>query len=229
MGGRQVDVPDVRGLSQKDAAAEALEQVRAQVGGPGPGVQPRLPRQHGGDAGPACRQDGQAGPEGLPDAEPRARSSARCRSAGQVAASGRALHRAGGLHGGHDRPRPPAPDTYADEVLATDPPPGGGAVSGSVVNILVSKGPPRDHATSCRISRASPTSRRESRWSGSGMVVRESGDESGLLDCPGRRSLMQEPPPGFIVARGDTITLTVSSDRRRGDSSYDRTLRPASG
>jgi len=98
--------------------------------------------------------------------------------------------------------------TYADEVLATDPPPGQGAVSGQVVNILASKGLPRTKYILPVLKGKSYIAVRV-QLERLGMLVRPTGGEDGLASVRSK-VLMQEPPPGFIVGRGDTITLSVS-------------------
>jgi beta-lactam-binding protein with PASTA domain len=48
-----------------------------------------------------------------------------------------------------------------------------------------------------------------------GIVVNESGSEDDLASLSSR-IVMQQPPPGFIVARGDTVTLLVSRKYEEG-------------
>ncbi len=99
--------------------------------------------------------------------------------------------------------------SYPDEVLSSNPLPGVPAVSGTVVNILASKGSPRTRYILPDLKGKSyfPVRIQLERL---GMLVRESGSEKDLMS-PKSRILMQQPPPGFIVSRGDTITLSVSS------------------
>jgi serine/threonine-protein kinase len=98
--------------------------------------------------------------------------------------------------------------TYADEVLATDPPPGQSAVNAQVVNILASKGLPRTKYILPDLRGKSYIAVRI-QLERLGMLVRQAGGEDDLASTRSK-VLMQEPPPGFIVGRGDTISLSVS-------------------
>jgi serine/threonine-protein kinase len=100
------------------------------------------------------------------------------------------------------------PGTFADEVLATDPTPGQGAANGQVVNILASKGLPRTKYILPDLKGKSYIAVRI-QLERLGMLVRQAGGEDDLASTRSK-VLMQEPPPGFIVGRGDTITLSVT-------------------
>jgi beta-lactam-binding protein with PASTA domain len=107
-----------------------------------------------------------------------------------------------------------SPGTHRDEVLATDPPMGGGAMRGGAVNILVSKGPPATRYLLPDLTGRSYIVARI-QIERLGMFVRESGNQSDFM-TPGARIVAQDPPAGFIVARGDTITLSASARFERG-------------
>jgi beta-lactam-binding protein with PASTA domain len=210
VGGRQVDVPDVRGLSQKDAVAaldksglesECLGQEYS-IDYPDSAVMIQDP--------PSGRTVKQGRKVFLTlSSGPELRDIPYC-SGKTLRTAELFIERAGFTVG--TVARVTRADTYADEVLATNPPAGTSGVSGTVVNILASNGPPRTKyilpdlkgktyfVVRIQLERV-------------GLAVRQAGDEAdfGSLET---KVLMQEPPPGFIVARGDTITLSVSPGRR---------------
>ncbi len=105
--------------------------------------------------------------------------------------------------------RVPSPKGYQEEVLSTEPMPGSRAVRGSLVNILVNDGAPdpkvilpdlRDHAyltVKMRLERL-------------GLFVKESNiDEK--FNALRARVVLQRPVAGFVVSRGDTVLLVISS------------------
>lgn len=105
--------------------------------------------------------------------------------------------------------RVPSPGGYPEEVLSTEPMPGSRAVRGSLVNILVNDGKPdprvilpdlRDHAYL-------PVKMRLERL---GLFVKESSiDEE--FNALRSRVVLQRPAAGFVVSRGDTVLLVISS------------------
>jgi eukaryotic-like serine/threonine-protein kinase len=101
------------------------------------------------------------------------------------------------------------PGSFTDEVLATDPRSGERAASGTVVDILASKGAPRTKYIMPDLRGKSYLAVRL-QLERSGMSVEATGNE-GDLGSGKSRVKAQEPPPGFIVAAGDTISLSVSA------------------
>jgi serine/threonine-protein kinase len=104
--------------------------------------------------------------------------------------------------------------SYPDEVLSTDPPPGSRATRGSVVNVLVSTGEPKTRYLLPDL-RGKYYIQARFQIERLGIVVNESGSEDDLASLSSR-IVMQQPPPGFIVARGDTVTLLVSRKYEEG-------------
>lgn len=212
VGGRNVDVPDVRGLSQ-GAAAEALEEVGLKWGLVAGEYSLDYPEStvviQEPPAGRTVKQGRKVfialseGPEfsEVPFCQGKS-----------LRAAELFIERAGLTVGMVAETT--SPGTHADEVLATDPPAGGGAVRGGAVNLLVSKGPPASRYLVPDLTGRSYVAARI-QIERLGMVVRESGDEREFLR-PGARIASQDPPPGFIVARGDTIALTASAGRDGG-------------
>jgi beta-lactam-binding protein with PASTA domain len=98
---------------------------------------------------------------------------------------------------------------YPDEVLSCEPSPGSRAVRGSLVNILVSEGPRdlkvilpdlRDHAyLPVKLS-----------LEHLGLFVEETNMDK-EFNALRARVVLQRPPAGYVVARGDTVTLVISS------------------
>ena len=207
VGGRQVDVPDVRGLSRDDAVA-ALDKC---------GLKSECLGQEYSIDYPDSTVMIQDPPSGRTVKQgrkvfltlslgPELRDIPHC--SGKTLVTARLfIERAGFTVGTITRVT--RPNSFVDEVLATNPPAGQSGVSGTVVNILASKGEPRTKyilpdlkgktyfAVRIQLERV-------------GLAVRSSGEEAEFGSMRSK-VLMQEPPPGFIVARGDTITLSVSS------------------
>jgi beta-lactam-binding protein with PASTA domain len=109
--------------------------------------------------------------------------------------------------------RAPSRKGYPEEVLSTEPLPGRQAVKGSPVNILVNDGPPRTRVLL-------PDLRGESyitvkmRLERLGLFVRESSldDEFNPLRS---KIVMHEPTAGHIVSRGDTVSLIITIEERK--------------
>jgi serine/threonine-protein kinase len=100
---------------------------------------------------------------------------------------------------------------YADEVLSTEPLPGTRIVRGGLVNVLVNDGPPR--------ARVILPDLRDEGYLGVkmklerlGLFVRESSTDEDFNPLRSR-VVMHEPPAGFIVSRGDTVNLIITSRR----------------
>lgn len=100
---------------------------------------------------------------------------------------------------------------YTDEVLSTEPLPGSGVLRGSLVNILVNDGAPKPRvllpdlrdegyvAVKMKLERL-------------GLFVRESSMDKDFNPLRSR-VVMHEPPAGHIVSRGDTVNLIISSKK----------------
>jgi beta-lactam-binding protein with PASTA domain len=103
-----------------------------------------------------------------------------------------------------------AEGTRRDDVITTDPPPGAFAVRGSVVNFLASRGEPltRYVLPDLRGALYLPARIEIERL---GMFVRSPSDQREMVSAEAR-VVLQEPPPGYIVATGDSITLLFSSN-----------------
>lgn len=207
VGGRQVDVPDVRGLSEKDAE-ETLRRSGLKC--------ERLGADYADDypESTVFIQDPQAGrtvKQGrkvfitLSKGE-ELREVPYCEGRSLRAAT-MFLERAGFVTGCVASVSKPG--SYPDEVLATDPAAGSQTVRGSVVNILVSTGEPK---TKYVLPDLRGKYYLETRFQieRMGVVVSESGSERDLVSFTSVIT-MQQPPPGFIVARGDTVRVSVSS------------------
>jgi beta-lactam-binding protein with PASTA domain len=99
--------------------------------------------------------------------------------------------------------------TSRDEVITTDPPAGSLAVRGSVVNFLASRGEPltRYVLPDLRGKLYLPARIEIERL---GMFVRSPSDQREMVSGEAR-VVLQDPPPGYIVATGDSITLLFSS------------------
>jgi beta-lactam-binding protein with PASTA domain len=207
VGGRQVDVPDVRGMSQKEARdtlrGGGLKYARA-----GAGYDIEYPEStifiQDPPAGRTVKQGRKVfvtiseGPEfrEVPY------------TAGKSLRSATIFLEKAGFAVGNISSTP-RPATYPDEVISTDPAPGSQAIRGSVVNVLVSSGSPRTRYVLADLEGRSYLATR-ARIEKLGLFVRESGMQRDLMS-PTSMIVMQQPPPGFIVATGDTISLTVGS------------------
>ena len=212
VGGRQVDVPDVRGMTQKDAE-QTLHHGGLKYARAGEGYDMEYPEStvfiQDPPAGRTVKQGRKVfvtvseGPEfkEVPHTVGRSFRSATMFIekagfvVGNVASSSR-------------------PGTYPDEVISTDPAPGSQAVRGSVVNLLVSTGNPKTRYVLPDLE-GKPYLAARVEIERRGMFVRESGEQRDLMS-PSSLVVMQEPPAGFIVATGDTISLSVGSRYSRG-------------
>ena len=105
---------------------------------------------------------------------------------------------------------------YPEEVLSTEPLPGSQMVKGSIVNLLVNDGPPITKMLLPDL-RGEPYLGVKMKLERLGLFVDESSLDGDLVPL---RSVivLHEPPAGHIVARGDTITLVVSSRKQERQS-----------
>ena len=207
VGGRQVDVPDVRGLAEKDAA-ETLRKSGLKYESLGEEFCTDYPdsavMMQDPPAGRTVKQGRKVfitlsrGPE--------LRDIPYC--AGKSLRTARLFIERAGFTVGRIA-MVTQPGSYADEVLATNPPPGLNAVGGTVVDLLVSQGPPRTRYILPDLKGKSYFAVRI-QLERLGLLVKEAGSEDDLASLRSK-VMMQQPPPGFIVARGDTISIAVTS------------------
>jgi beta-lactam-binding protein with PASTA domain len=98
---------------------------------------------------------------------------------------------------------------YPEEVLACEPSPGSQAVHGSRVNILVSEGAP-DPRVILPDLKARPYLPVKISLERLGLFIKESSiDED--FNALRARVVMHRPPAGYVVSRGDTVLLVISS------------------
>ena len=99
--------------------------------------------------------------------------------------------------------------TFPDEVIGTEPLPGVPIVRGSRVNLLVSKGPAARRVLLPDLRRKSSVSVKLS-LERLGLYVKQSSLDE---DFNPLRAyvVLHKPPRGAVVSRGDTVTLFVSS------------------
>jgi len=115
--------------------------------------------------------------------------------------------------------RVPLARGYPEEVLSTEPMPGSKAVRGSLVNILVNNGArdPRVILPDLRDHAYLPVKMRLERL---GLFVKETSvDEE--FNALRSRVVLQRPAAGFVVSRGDTVLLVISS---RGEEEEEQSL-----
>lgn len=117
------------------------------------------------------------------------------------------LERAGFIVG--NVARVPTLKGYPDEVLSTDPLPGRQAVKGSLINILVNDGPPRARVILPDLRNKAYLTVKM-RLESLGLFVRESSMDAEFNPLRSR-VVLHEPPAGFIVSRGDTVSLIISA------------------
>jgi beta-lactam-binding protein with PASTA domain len=98
---------------------------------------------------------------------------------------------------------------YPDEVLSTEPLPGAEAVKGTFVNILVNTGPRPARVILPDLKNQTYLTVKM-KLERLGLFVRETSldDEYAPLRS---RIIMQEPPAGCIVSKGDTVDLITAS------------------
>ncbi len=206
VGGRQITVPDIRGL-REDVAASALgdNSLKYQVIGDEFSVE--YPESTVSSQNP---QPGQVVKQGRKIVVMMSRGGEfkevpYC--VGKPLRTARIILGKTGLLVGNVT-RVPSRGGYPEEVLSTEPLPGTGVVRGSPVNILVnegSKGP----------NLIIPDLRRQS-YLGAKMKLERLGlfvQESSLDERfnPLRsRIVLHDPPMGHVVSRGDTVTLIIS-------------------
>jgi beta-lactam-binding protein with PASTA domain len=106
---------------------------------------------------------------------------------------------------------------YPEEVLSTEPLPGSKVVRGSLVNILVNEG-------TRRAKMLMPDLRRKSylavkmKLEQLGLFVQESSLDERFNPLRSR-VVLHAPPAGHVVARGDTVTLIISTAQDDDDRS----------
>jgi beta-lactam-binding protein with PASTA domain len=98
---------------------------------------------------------------------------------------------------------------YPEEVLACEPGPGSQAVRGSRVNILVNQGAP-DPKVILPDLRTHPYLPVKISLERLGLFVRESNIDKDF-NALRARVVLQRPPAGFVVTKGDTVVLVISS------------------
>jgi beta-lactam-binding protein with PASTA domain len=105
--------------------------------------------------------------------------------------------------------RIPSTRAYPDEVLSSEPIPGSRAVRGSLVNILVSEGPPDPKVIlpDLKAHAYLPVKMSLERL---GIFVEESSLDK-QFNALRSRVVLQKPPAGYVVSRGDTVMLVIST------------------
>jgi beta-lactam-binding protein with PASTA domain len=214
VGGRQVTVPDIRGLGEEDAAATLRQTgLKHEIGedvfsveypestvasqDPLPGAVVKQGRKVvltmslGGEF------------QGVPYCIGKPFRTARIM-----------LERAGFIIGYVTRA--PSLRGYPEEVLSTEPLPGTEVVRGSLVNILVNAGP-RPARVLLPDLKDEPYLTVKMRLERLGLFVRQTSVDDDFVPVRSR-VVMHDPPAGYIVSRGDTVTLIISSEKREGRS-----------
>lgn len=210
VGGRQVTVPDLRGLRESSAVA-ALDQVGLRYEMMEEHFNVEYPESTVADQSPLPGRIVKQGRKVLVTMSKGGEFYDVPYCIGKPLRTGRIiLERAGFTVG--SVARVPSPRGYQEEVLSTEPMPGSRAVRGSMVNILVNDGAPdpkvilpdlRDHAYL-------PVKMRLERL---GLFVKESNiDEE--FNALRARVVLQRPAAGFVVTRGDTVMLVISSRKK---------------
>jgi serine/threonine-protein kinase len=206
VGGRQITVPDVRGM-REDAAARALgdHDLKYQIIGEEFSVD--YPESTVSGQNP---QPGQIVKQGrkivvMMSKGGEFKDVPYC--VGKPLRTARIILGKGGLLVGSVA-RVSLPGGYPEEVLSTEPLPGASVVRGSPVNILVNEGTKGPNLII-------PDLRRQS-YLGAKMKLERLGffvQESSLDERfnPLRsRIVLHDPPVGHVVSRGDTVTLIIS-------------------
>jgi serine/threonine-protein kinase len=207
VGGRQVTVPDLRGLDG-EAASAALEQLGLRYELIDEHFNVEYPESTVADQNPLPGRIVKQGRKVLVTMSKGGEFYDIPYCLGKPLRTARIiLERAGFTVG--SVARVPSTRGYQEEVLSTEPMPGVRAVRGSLVNILVNDGAPdqrvilpdlRDHAYL-------PVKMRLERL---GLFVKESSiDEE--FNALRARVVLQRPAAGYVVARGDTVLLVISS------------------
>jgi serine/threonine-protein kinase len=100
-------------------------------------------------------------------------------------------------------------DSYPEEVLATEPVPGSEAIKGSLVRLLVSSGPRRPKVLMPDL-RGKAFLKVKMKLERMGLFVTETTLDPEFV--PVRSSVVsQVPPPGFVTSSGDTVNLIISA------------------
>jgi beta-lactam-binding protein with PASTA domain len=207
VGGRQVTVPDVRGLDEETAAA-VLDRVDLRPHVVDEHFSMEYPESTISDQNPAPGRIVKQGRRVLLTLSKGGEFydipyclGKPLRTAGIIA------ERAGFTVGNVARIH--SPGGYPDEVVASEPVPGTRAVRGSPVNLLVNEGPRdskvilpdlKDHAyLSVRMS-----------LERLGVFVKETSMDR-EFNALRSRVILQRPPAGYVVARRDTVALVITS------------------
>ena len=112
--------------------------------------------------------------------------------------------------------RAPSLRGYPEEVLSTEPLPGTEVVKGGPINILVNAGP-RPARVLLPDLKDEPYLTVKMRLERLGLFVRQTSVDDDFVPVRSR-VVMHDPPAGYIVSRGDTITLIISSVKPEGRS-----------
>ena len=207
VGGKQVYVPDVRGMTQKEAE-ETLRHGGLKYARAGEGYDIEYPESTVFMQDPPAGRTVKQGRKVIVTVSEGPEFREVPYTAGKsVRSATMFLEKAGFIVG--ETASASMRGTYPDEVISTDPAPGSQALRGSVVNLLVSTGSPRTRYVVPNLEGKSYFLMR-AEIEKLGLFVRESGKQRDLMS-PKSMIVKQQPAPGFIVATGDTITLTVGS------------------
>jgi serine/threonine-protein kinase len=207
VGGRQVTVPDIRGLEREGAVA-ALDQLGLRYELADEHFSVEYPESTVADQNPLPGRIVKQGRKVLVTMSKGGEFYDIPYCIGKPLRTARIiLERAGFMVG--SIARVPSSRGYQEEVLSTEPLPGNRAVRGSLVNILVNDGAPdprvilpnlRDHAYL-------PVKMRLERL---GLFVKENSiDEE--FNALRSRVVLQRPAAGFVVSKGDTVLLVISA------------------
>jgi serine/threonine-protein kinase len=110
--------------------------------------------------------------------------------------------------------RMPTSGGYPEEVLSTEPMPGSRAMRGSLVNILVNQGTP-DRRLILPDLRDLAYLKVKIGLERLGLFVEESSIDP-EFNALRARVVMHQPPAGYVVARGDTVSLIISASDKEG-------------
>lgn len=209
VGGRQVTVPDIRGLDM-EGAVSALDQLGLRYELVDGHFSVEYPESTVADQNPLPGRIVKQGRKVLVTMSKGGEFYDIPYCVGKPLRTARIiLERAGFMVG--SVAKVPLPRGYPEEVLSTEPTPGSRAVRGSLVNILVNDGAPdprvilpdlTDHAFL-------PVKMRLERL---GLFVKETNiDEE--FNALRARVVLQKPAAGFVVSKGDTVLLVISSRR----------------
>jgi beta-lactam-binding protein with PASTA domain len=214
VGGREVTVPDVRGLSLPDATAILGEQdLRIEVYGEEYNVE--YPDSTVASQSPPAGRVVKQGRKILVTVSKGTEYQDVPYCIGKPVRTARIiLERAGFTVG--TVARVSQLRGYPDEVLSTEPLPGSRAVRGTLVGLLVNTGLPEARVILPDLT-GLPFLATKMKLERLGLFVRESSMDDDFQPLRSR-VVMHEPAAGFIVSRGDTVNLITASSGsgRRG-------------